>query len=144
METNAEIHGALPGVVWMVLALPPHLSGVGGEDLVGRERAVLLRIPLLRDIRVLGGQAVGRTQLHAVAVGTGAMTVGAIITGGEIVMRGVVRTCPPVQFAGSVGYIFGGESLILLVVPVLCDFGKLGCERVCYGHFSSQTVETGN
>ena len=47
METDAEIHSALPGVVWMVLALPPHLSSVGRENLVGSERAVLLRIPLL-------------------------------------------------------------------------------------------------
>lgn len=70
----------------MVLALPPHLSSVGRENLVGSERAVLLRIPLLGDFRVLDSEIVGCTQFHSTAVGTRAMTIRAVITGGEIVM----------------------------------------------------------
>lgn len=86
METDAEIHSALPGVVWVVLALPPHLSSVGRENLVGSERAVLLHIPLLGNFRVLDSEIVGCTQFHSTAVGTRAMTIRAVITGGEIVM----------------------------------------------------------
>lgn len=128
----------------MVIALPPHLSGVGRENLVGSERAVLLCIPLPGDLRVLDGETVGCAQLHSIAVGTRAMTIRAVVTGGEIVVRRIVWTRPPIQFAGAIGYIFGSDSLILLVIPFICDFGKFRCERVCYGHFSPETVQTGN
>ena len=124
----------------MVLALPPHFSSVGRENLIGSKRAVLLCIPLFGDFRVLNGEIVCCTQFHSIAVGARAMTIGAVITGGEIVMRRVVRTCPPIQFAGSIGYIFGSDPLILVVVPFLGEFREFRCEGVGYRHFSPETV----
>lgn len=52
----------------------------------------------------------------------------------------VVRARPPIQFAGSIGYIFGSDPLILVVVPLLGEFRKLRREGVGYGHFSPETV----
>src|SRR5215813_994741 len=58
-KSCSVLYSGLPFVIGPLRTFPPHFALRPSHDLVRREIGILRRMPLFRQIRVCGGQAIG-------------------------------------------------------------------------------------
>ena len=143
MRRCAIVHRGLPLVA--LFALPPHAHGGALADVRGKQIAVLLVVPLLRDLGI-GLLQSARRWVHSDAVRT---QIYASSNPPPQTLRGRLRihalvdrplplvallAHPPHILRARVRHCGREETVVLCGVPLRRNLGELGGERVGDGH----------